>query len=201
MQTDPSQVPTAKSPRIKQDECKKLAEDDFATAEKQAKTKFSTEGSAESKMGPLETSTSTLTEDCGLKALSSLVKKSAKAETVVHINLPADLRASYTARTVEALNQFSKYTRYTPTEQLDLRCEFDLPRFKNLSDTKPISTHDDHQNFLWFQRSRDFTTPSNPKKEATLRLQIINLTIHDLKLKASRELKKKEVSEVKTCQD
>ena len=83
--------------------------------------------------------------------------------------LPSDLRSDYSARTVDALNQFSKYTRYVPTNALDLRCEFDLPRFKNLTNKKPISKHEDHQNFLWFQRSRDYTTPSDPAKEANLR--------------------------------
>lgn len=62
----------------------------------------------------------------------------------------ADLRKDYSSRTIEALNQFSKFTRYTPTEKLDLRCEFDLPRFKNLTDKRPISNYQDHQNFLWF---------------------------------------------------
>ena len=107
--------------------------------------------------------------------------------------LPADLRNCYSVRTIEALNQFSKYTRYTPTDALDLRCEFDLPRFKNIKDKRPLSNHEDHQNFLWFQRQRDYTTPSNPGKEANLRTSIINLTIHDLKVKkASQERKEKE---------
>ena len=66
------------------------------------------------------------------------------------ITLPADLRSEYTNRTVEALNQFSQYTKNTVTDSLDLRCEFDLPRFKNLKSFKPLTPNEDHQNFLWF---------------------------------------------------
>ena len=35
--------------------------------------------------------------------------------------------------TVQALNQFSLFTRTTPHHILDLRCEFDVPRFIDLS--------------------------------------------------------------------
>ena len=44
-----------------------------------------------------------------------------------------DLRQNYTNRTIEAFNQFSQYTKHTPSDKLDLRCEFDLPRFKDLT--------------------------------------------------------------------
>ena len=118
--------------------------------------KLSTEGSTESKLGPSENSVSpVLTKDSSISATSKAFKSAVgSGESGVSVlsglTLPADLRSEYSARTIEALNQFSKYTRHTATDALDLRCEFDLPRFKNLTDTKPLSQKEDHQNYLWF---------------------------------------------------
>jgi hypothetical protein len=97
------------------------------------------------------------------------------------------LTAFYSERTVEALNQFSAYTRHTPTNRLDLRCEFDLPRFKDLKKIKKPSETEEYSRFLWFQTEHDFTTPSNPKIEENLRLQIVNLTIRDIQMKKKKE--------------
>ena len=60
------------------------------------------------------------------------------------VYLQVDLRAKYTARTIEALNQFSEFTRHTPTDWLDLRCEFDVARFKKLTNEKQIDKKQDH---------------------------------------------------------
>ena len=93
------------------------------------------------------------------------------------------MRNEYSARTIDALNQFSKYTKDTITNKLDLRCEFDLPRIRDLRIPKKLTKNEEHQNFLWFQRPRDFTTPSDPTTEASLRQQIIALTLQELKKK------------------
>ena len=61
-----------------------------------------------------------------------------------------DLTKLYTEKTVDALNQFSAYTRYTPSNQLDLRCEFDLPRFQNLKNIPKRTEKEEYRNFLWF---------------------------------------------------
>lgn len=154
MQSAQQPAPTAKSPRMKkhlqeslQNEPKKQVSDDNNPL-----AKLSTMGSAESKMGPADMSASpTLTDEGAFKSVGSHAKKaSIEDPSMANKNLPTDLRGEYSVRTLEALNQFSKYTRYTITDQLDLRCEFDLPRFRDLTDTKPISLHEDHQNFLWF---------------------------------------------------
>ena len=114
-----------------------------------------TSSSAESKQLPTETSKSPQKTETQAAKDKTATTKTSNAESSARSGLPSqssgkDLRSDYSARTVEALNQFSKYTRYTPTDQLDLRCEFDLPRFKDLTDNKPISVQEDHQNFLWF---------------------------------------------------
>ena len=61
-----------------------------------------------------------------------------------------DLRNQYCDRTKEAFNQFSKYTRFVKTDQLDLRCEFDLPRRKDLVKMIPFTSEEDHANFIWY---------------------------------------------------
>ena len=74
-------------------------------------------------------------------------KSAARAtKTDTEASVPTDLRRQYSVRTIDALNQFSKYTRHVVTDQLDLRCEFDLPRFKELAEHKqvPLSKHEDH---------------------------------------------------------
>ena len=69
---------------------------------------------------------------CKTAASKTKTKESSKPESAQTIY--GDIRSEYSFRTVEALNQFSKFTKYTPTDSLDLRVEFDLPRFKNLTD-------------------------------------------------------------------
>ena len=76
----------------------------------------------------------------------------------------------YSDQTTEALNQFSKYTKDTPTNMLDLRCEFDLPRFVDL--TKPESDHEE-ENFIWFHTAHEFQVPSAHKTEILLRQTIL----------------------------
>ena len=44
-----------------------------------------------------------------------------------------DLRKLYSLETIEALNQFSPYTIHTLTDVLDLRCEYDIPRYFDLT--------------------------------------------------------------------
>lgn len=66
------------------------------------------------------------------EASAPLSPESSSKRQTVRLSADSDLTAYYTERTVDALNQFSAYTRHTPTQKLDLRCEFDLPRFKDL---------------------------------------------------------------------
>lgn len=80
-----------------------------------------------------------------------------------------------------------------PTQRLDLRCEFDLPRFKNLTDTRPLTAQQDHMNFLWFQQPKDFATPSDPKKEEGLRHQILELTVHEMNGRIARKLEREQL--------
>jgi hypothetical protein len=91
---------------------------------------------------------------------------------------PLDRRPFYSEGTVEALNQFSLHTRFTPTDSLDLRCEFDVPRFADLLATnKPIFTAEEERlNFNWFHTQHDFNTPSDPKLESYLRRKILSLS-------------------------
>lgn len=98
-----------------------------------------------------------------------------------------DLRNFYCDRTKEAFDQFSKYTRFVQTDQLDLRCEFDLPRRKDLIKMIPFTNEEDHANFIWMQTAHDFSTPSNPEVERSLRSQIVNLTIQELKAKEEQQ--------------
>jgi len=53
---------------------------------------------------------------------------------------------------------------------LDLRCEFDLPRFVDL--TKPESDHEE-ENFIWFHTAHEFQVPSAQKTEILLRQTIL----------------------------
>jgi hypothetical protein len=64
-----------------------------------------------------------------------------------------DKRQFYSEASIEAFNQFSFHTRKTPTDVLDLRCEFDVPRFLDLTTirTKPVfTTREENKNFNWY---------------------------------------------------
>lgn len=79
------------------------------------------------------------------------------------------------------MNQFSFHTKKTPTANLDLRCEFDVPRFVDLTQLgdprKPIFTAaEENENFNWFHTLHDFNTPSSPKLELYLRQKILALS-------------------------
>ena len=95
-----------------------------------------------------------------------------------------DKRQYYSSGTIEALNQFSFHTRTTPTDTLDLRCEYAVPRFldlNSLSDKqgvkKPVFTPKEEQdNFIWFHTQHDFNTPCSPQLEEYLRKKILSLS-------------------------
>jgi hypothetical protein len=79
-----------------------------------------------------------------------------------------DKREFYSEASIEAFNQFSLHTRKTPTDLLDLRCEFDVPRFLDLKtiNIKPAFTsREENKNFNWYQTEHDFNTPSSQKVE------------------------------------
>jgi hypothetical protein len=61
---------------------------------------------------------------------------------------------------------------------LDLRCEYDVPRFLDLAQlAKPAFTASEEQdNFNWFHTQHDFNTPCSPKLESYLRKKILSLT-------------------------
>ena len=61
------------------------------------------------------------------------------------------------------------YTPNTPVNQLDLRCEFDVPRFADLTATEQPT--DDQ--FAWFQTAHDFAVPSSKQVERDLKLKIL----------------------------
>ena len=68
-------------------------------------------------------------------------------------------QTNYSDATVFALDQFSVYSKTTPMMLLDLRCEYDLPRYIDLKE--PENTAFNEQNFAWFQMPHDFTVPSS----------------------------------------
>jgi|LakMenE01Jun11ns_1017448.scaffolds.fasta_scaffold9575236_1 hypothetical protein len=49
-----------------------------------------------------------------------------------------DLRKLYSFKTIEALTLFSPYTIHASTELLDLRCEYDCPRYFDLMQVRNI---------------------------------------------------------------
>jgi hypothetical protein len=82
------------------------------------------------------------------------------------------------------------YTRSTKTSGLDLRCEFDVPRFldlKRIVPTKDVeidfqkrdlvyTERQEEVNFNWFHTEHDFNTPSSKHVEANLRQKILALS-------------------------
>ena len=44
----------------------------------------------------------------------------------------------HSEETVQALNQFSEYSKQTPVLFLDLRCEYDVPRYCDLKQLCPL---------------------------------------------------------------
>ena len=113
---------------------------------------------------------------------AAVFKRLAKEKLMPQKSSAKDISEAYNKRTIDALNQFSPYTKHTPSNQLDLRCEFDVPRFKKLPITQNRSEKEEYKNFLWFQTQHDFGTPSNPKTESNLRHQILNLTLKDIQI-------------------
>ena len=61
----------------------------------------------------------------------------------------------------------------TPAVILDLRCEFDVPRFCDIR--KKDDGHDAEENFAWFQTPHDFEVPSSQKVEKELRQRILRM--------------------------
>jgi hypothetical protein len=53
---------------------------------------------------------------------------------------------------------------------MDLRCEFDLPRFVDLNEPDFLN---DEENFLWFQTPHDFAVPSSEKVSDVLKSKIL----------------------------
>ena len=148
MQSEVTTLPTAKSPRMKnhlqqQTSLKKVTSSGDLHKEAASPT------AVVSKLGPSESSQSPggQTKESSMRTVTKSGKSQPSYEELLQssgLSLPTDLRSEYTARTIEALNQFSQYTKSTVTDQLDLRCEFDLPRFKDLTSKKPLSVHEDH---------------------------------------------------------
>ena len=56
---------------------------------------------------------------------------------------------------------------------LDLRCEYDLPRYIDLKE--PENTTFNEQNFAWFQMPHDFSVPCSSRVESDLRHKILAL--------------------------
>jgi hypothetical protein len=70
------------------------------------------------------------------------------------------------------------HTKTTPTEGLDLRCEFDVPRFLDLGklERPPFTLKQENENFNWFHTQHDFNTPCSQQLEEYLRKKIFALS-------------------------
>ena len=95
------------------------------------------------------------------------------------------------------MSRFSPHTANTPTDNLDLRCEYDVPRYTDLlmltDHQNPFSgfplftgvtlkreqgkTRDEEteqQNFIWFNSERDYTIPKSQNLEEAVRTKILH---------------------------
>lgn len=107
-----------------------------------------------------------------------------------------DLRKLYSFETIEALNQFSPYTVDTLTDVLDLRCEYDIPRYFDLTQirTEPLKGEpifwerrllleqlkvrnevEELANFNFFYNKRDYNTPRDETIATELKNKILSM--------------------------
>ena len=88
---------------------------------------------------------------------------------------------------------FSPYSPHVPPQILDLRCEFDVPRFFDLTQINPVdgpifvgsdlqdeqiryrTLYQDLINDVWFNYEHEFEVKSSAFDEKKLRITLLNL--------------------------